>query len=503
MRHQVLALCLLTLAANVFAANETVILLEAPRIRDIMYVRATGTKLEAKLDGQPAYRDLKPTYKAGDQITMLYEDFNPLLVKIETTETFRDDETAKAISDFLQKLIDTGSAVGVASAEAAAAANAAARNTPQQINAQLDALALRIAGDRMENNCTDYEKLHEWLLELRILMNVPVVTAARFKQWVGMTTSAQGVANTQADMTLAGKEIEANEKAIAGVVASIAKYFKPKLEPDNLDALLAANNWAGIRAAISGLEATDPKCSNIHASTFAALLDISRDAAKTEAKKSGIKDALSALNKSLKPYADANAWLNTNDYIVLKPKPDPAKIDKITVAISTRTPPDDDISVALTESKPVSGSFDLRKYSAIIGEVAAALIYTDIEYKEFGTEEKNGELTVKEVEASHFPVEGAMTLNLIPAFLGKSFVYPTFQLGVSTAKDAPGVLAGIGLRFTETRQLSLTIGRMVTWHKELQTLKPGDVVTGTAQIEADKKLERAPAAWYGGLQYSF
>jgi hypothetical protein len=251
--------------------------------------------------------------------------------------------------------------------------------------------------------------------------------------------------------------------------------------------------------------ALEPGCGEVHASTFAALLDVTRDAAKIEAQKIAAAKDLAALHKALgkyeKPWRD-----NGKDYIILQPTPNALKIDKVTVTLTERIKPEQDISVLFTEAKESStGSFDLRKYQAIIGEVAAALIYTDMTYKTFVTgKDDAGNTVVREVDDNHFPIEGAMTMNLIPAFFGSnSFVHPMFQIGVSSGKDAPGFLAGLGLRFTQVRQLSVAIGRMVTWQRSLKTLTVNGPVKDQAAIEADLSWKRAPAAWYGGIQYSF
>jgi hypothetical protein len=246
----------------------------------------------------------------------------------------------------------------------------------------------------------------------------------------------------------------------------------------------------------------------VRASTFAALLDVSRGAARIEAKKSSLIKDLATLHKSLAKYERTEDWREPNrmDYIILQPKPNPQKIDKITVTVTERIAPGEDISVAFTDAKePATGSFDLRKYPAIIGEVAAALIYTDLKYTTFVTGKNDaGATVVKKVDDNDFPVKGAMTLNLIPAAFGSnSFVHPMFQLGVSSAKDAPGFLAGIGLRFTQMRQLSVAMGRMVTWQRTLKSLEVGQEVKDQAAIEADLGWERTPAAWYAGIQYSF
>jgi hypothetical protein len=44
---------------------------------------------------------------------------------------------------------------------------------------------------------------------------------------------------------------------------------------------------------------------------------------------------------------------------------------------------------------------------------------------------------------------------------------------------------------------------MYAWVKDLQTLQVGSVVTGTAQIDADKTRLRGKAGGYFTIQYQF
>ncbi len=358
--------------------------------------------------------------------------------------------------------------------------------------------------------------------------------------WVSKSEGLQGVKDVRKEMANTLEALDANAKAISGVVDAIAKHFASSLGKSDIATVV--KNRAGLRDILDDDDerakfkkslkdkslqvlaeqlkdaSQDPyplilaaalklekSCPEVHASTFAALLDVTRDAAKIEGQKIAAAKDLAALYKSLGKYE--KSWRdNGKDYIILQPTPNPLKIDKITVTLTERIKPEQDVSVLFTEAKePSTGSFDLRKYQAIIGEVAAALIYTDMTYKTFVTgKDDAGTTVVREVDDNHFPIEGAMTMNLIPAFLGSnSFVHPMFQLGVSSAKDAPGFLAGLGLRFTQVRQLSVAIGRMVTWQRSLKTLKVDGPVKDQATIDADLSWKRAPAAWYGGIQYSF
>jgi hypothetical protein len=78
------------------------------------------------------------------------------------------------------------------------------------------------------------------------------------------------------------------------------------------------------------------------------------------------------------------------------------------------------------------------------------------------------------------------------------------QVGASASKDTPGALIGGGIRFFGTKTgLGIGGGLMYAWVKDLQTLQVGSVVTGTAQIDADKTRLRGKAGGYFTIQYQF
>jgi hypothetical protein len=105
----------------------------------------------------------------------------------------------------------------------------------------------------------------------------------------------------------------------------------------------------------------------------------------------------------------------------------------------------------------------------------------------------------------HQPVNGALMLNLVMR-LGNSpsVAYPFLQFGVSSAKDFPGVLAGLGLRFVQPFNFSISAGGMITRYKDLDgNLKVGDTVTGTDDINKHLVYKTSPVVLYGAMQLKF
>ena len=80
------------------------------------------------------------------------------------------------------------------------------------------------------------------------------------------------------------------------------------------------------------------------------------------------------------------------------------------------------------------------------------------------------------------------------------------QVGSAVSKDTPALLLGGGLKLFSLGKGAFAIGggAMIAWVKDLQTLKPGSVVTGTKDIEADLGFSSTPRIrGYLTLQYKF
>jgi hypothetical protein len=83
-------------------------------------------------------------------------------------------------------------------------------------------------------------------------------------------------------------------------------------------------------------------------------------------------------------------------------------------------------------------------------------------------------------------------------------IAPMLQAGITTSKDVPALLAGGGIRLfgLPKGEVALGGGGMIAWVKDLRTLRVGDPVGGTTDIEADLGYMRQQG-WYLALQYKF
>jgi hypothetical protein len=83
------------------------------------------------------------------------------------------------------------------------------------------------------------------------------------------------------------------------------------------------------------------------------------------------------------------------------------------------------------------------------------------------------------------------------------WVYPGIQVGIGSARNYPLLMTGGVLRFVGSSNMSLSVGASFPWYQELKTLKLGDPVAGTADIEKDLRFHLAGPSLYVGLQRSF
>jgi len=418
MTHIAALICLAVAPCAVAASNETATLLKSHHVKHVLYVRVSGTELQYAIDSPNDFFTLSDddTFTGQTQVDFAYSNFNPFLFKVETSEDLRDDPTSAAVAGFLQKLLDTAGVV------LPNPALPSAENLKVQTVAVQGVMA-QIAATPLADGCERYQNIHVALMQLRGMMNLPAGGQQVVKGWIDDATSAGGVKKVRASINDTMTAIDANEKQIGELLQKINQQFPgPKPGDGEAEIIQAFQN--------------EDACSDIRASTFAALLDVSQLASKARAQKLAIRSNLQDLYKALEPFADATHWRDTSGYIFLKPTINPTKIDAITVKVTSRTIDDDKLT--FTDGTPVKKKVDLRQYQRLIPEVAAAVIYTDLSYPTWGTgTNSNGQMIVQAGKPAHFPVQGAMVLNgVFPS--GFASLYPAVQLGVSTAKDFPG-----------------------------------------------------------------
>lgn len=487
-KHMVLLLTF-AIAVPSYATDTTFELLKAPWVRDRLVFQITADgKLQARRDGDNSAIDIDDgdAFVLSEQRDLTFANFNPFLITIQTSETTEKDPNFESIAtllDAIQKMAEGGLAAAsdASDADSRKDQNDKLRAALRELDA-LSAPSVPLAAG--SEDCSTYDRLRLRLRELHTAMITPFLDADEVNGWKNDATSAAKIKDVQKKIDAVVKDLKTNVELLAKIDKEIGEKFVPR------DATAFRD---------------ESVCSEIHASTFAIVYDVSRHlSASVEAKRKLATD-LAALSKSLEPYADATRWRNDHpdEYIFFKPKPDMANVKILAMTFKPR-----DITVEagpslkITEGKSVSRTIRIRQYAMFVPEMSTAVITTDLKYPKYGTKDESGKTIVADAGEDDFPASGAVALNFVCRCWKPTFVYPAVQFGVTNAKEYPGFLLGAGLRFTAPRALSVVGGIIYTWHKELVGLKVGDEVKGTADIESHLQ-RRGKQAGYVGIQYNF
>ncbi len=161
------------------------------------------------------------------------------------------------------------------------------------------------------------------------------------------------------------------------------------------------------------------------------------------------------------------------------------------------------LSTKLTELNTTA--FTVRKYDPWAPEISAAVVFGTITRPEYGTSVNTaGQTVVADASSQTVSVSPSILVNFVSRWGGR--LRPMGQIGVAASRDVPAILTGAGIRLFSAGpgDIAISGGAMFAWYKDLQKLKIGSVVSGTADIEADKGFITTPKiGGYFALQYKF
>jgi hypothetical protein len=149
----------------------------------------------------------------------------------------------------------------------------------------------------------------------------------------------------------------------------------------------------------------------------------------------------------------------------------------------------------------------IRRFQRFVPEVSVGIAYTNLSFPKYSTATdatgKQQVVTAGEETINKINFTTMINYNL---FLTNSPIHPFWQLGIGINNDFPTLLSGLGLRLNATgvKRIAISFGLATTWIKTLEKLKPGDVVTGPADVEKDTKYKfnNKPQTYFG-VQYNF
>lgn len=475
MKRLLVFLAILAMASSASAADPTTEMLNAPLVQDYITLslgRDGGkTIVRYTLDSGASSRSADGrTFRSSDQIAIHIKDFNPLTQAWVVDSKATPDVSYTAIKAFFDDLS--------ALQKALAPAGGAGTGTPgeDRTEEQMEAL-------------TGCAKLLKLIRDAHDALSEQALSASELQSLVSGATGNSGVTNAESTLALRQNDIVSENTAAREALDSIRSEFGT-LHLEKEDAL------------------PRDECTPINSRILVDYIQVNSTADQIIAAKEQLHAQIGDLRKSLQPYLERSEWHGKDlaDYRIRSVTPTFAEQQEVSVSAKRRivTLDGGSLSVTTDDANVISGKFTVRKSSFFVAERAAAVIYNNLTYPQYGTTTNdNGETVVERVD-DHDPINGALMLNLVTRLPRTSVAHPLLQLGVSSAKDFPGFLAGVGLRFVEPFNFSISVGGMITRYKDLDgDLREGDPVSGTADIEKHLEYKTSDVKLYGAIQVKF
>ncbi len=469
MKHLLFSLIILSIASGV-GADSTTDALNAPLVQDSITLSLGSDNGGASVINYRIDTNTSPktadgiTFRSNDEISICIGNFNPLTEKWTVESKATPDPSFTAIQAFLDDLRGLQSSLPQPAASPLGGGN---DNDPQK----------QAQGGP---GCT---VLQDLISQAYAALTTPTFTADELRTII---SGAHGNAGVESSYGMLGDE----QQEITDNIT---------LARSTLDSI--RNNFGGLNKKPS------ENCGDITSRILIDYIEVHSIAERIIAKKEALRQQLADLSKVLEPFRDAKDWRGPSltDFAIHKVTPTFAEQQNVTASVQEKT-------VSLTGNNTIEtktgeaavAKMDVRKNSLVVVERAVAVVYNSLTYPQYGTETTDdGKMIVQRIE-DHEPIDGALMLNLIPRLRSPSVVYPFLQIGVSSAKDFPGFLTGLGIRFVDPFNFSISIGGMITRYKDLNgDLKEGDEVSGTAEIQDHLEYKTSKVALYGAIQLKF
>ncbi len=185
----------------------------------------------------------------------------------------------------------------------------------------------------------------------------------------------------------------------------------------------------------------------------------------------------------------------------------PAKVTQIDLSVLSPQFALNDTNELIEQSPKEKVKYTIigKKFRRFVPEVSAGIAYTWINFPKYGTEKNdNGEDVITDAGNDVVKRLAISTMVNFNYYAPNSQILPFIQIGGGITTGYPVLLLGGGLRFSGDGfpSFAVSCGMASSWVKRLTSLKPGDVVTGTAEIEKDLKYEfNWPPKFYLGFQF--
>lgn len=511
MRRIALVLVLALFAAAATAQNVTQSVLEAKPVRKFIRVQLLPNPDPATVAKTPKILqyavdsylvdDMKPfgnDFRVPDSALLLLAEHNPLLEVYDITLTLRPDPNHEALKAFFEQLEGLKAVLPAAPEVPGGGQETAAQRAERvekRVNEKCKTLtaaalttcrAAELANIENEEACALLTRL---MNEALTALHAVELEPKDFNDSVNAASGLTGVESFRTVIKTARDQIIDNNKTARAKLKEIADTFgsKPGGTPSKT-------------------------CNQINSIMLINYTELQTRAEALMARKEQLAAELAKLHKSLDRHADKDNWRGATstartDYIARSLAPTIEKEANVVISLKTNTltfdPTKGTITTETSKDAVGSAEFVVRRDSYFTIERAVAAVYNTLEYPQYGTGLKDGATVVVRTE-DHKPIDAAIMFNFIPRLGSISGVYPMFQMGFSSAKDFPGLLAGVGVRIVGRFPVSLSAGGLITRYKDLDgKLREGSPVSGTAEIDEHLVLKTSPVALYGAIQLKF
>jgi hypothetical protein len=496
-----LIISLLLIASSAHAADETQVLLEAPRVDSTVVLTLDGQSVRFSSDNgrvSGAVTD-GTTFAAARGVTFLFHDYHPLRQSIVVTVKKEDEPVTKGATEFIDALLATTKALPGFGAGAPGLSTPLASSLCDKEYADCESKAIKLAAE--------VKRVSE--LQACKQAHADCTACAALKAEVSKAASAAESLSSEA---LSDDERSAWTRDAVGVtgIAKVKNLVDTKIRNINAnlkilrDARTLLLDFKNLNSSTTVRGIVPGQLCSFDRSTMSALSLIADSAGEMIVSRQQLSDNLAVLSKALEKYGEPKNWSSTDptDYILLATDSD---YDKKTVITFKMTPValSANGSIVANDAGAVTRETNLRGYRRLVPEFGVAAVWNDLKYPKYKAKDENGVKTVAENGFDSSNVNAAATVNLLCNCFGGRFVYPGLQLGVSKAKDYPGLMAGFVFRFVGARRFSVAVGEMVTWYKDLDKLKVDSPIGSENDIKADLSLRRSPTTFYVAAQYNF
>ncbi len=472
MKQVIAILIMLTVAVSAQAADPTTDALNARFVEDYITLSAAPGKdgktiVQFTIDGGSSPKAIDGMhFRSNGEIAVHLKNFNPLTESWIVEATATPDVSHAAIKAFLDDLTTLQPALAVPLERPAAPL--ATTGPPSG------------GGAQPHPGCVEFNKR---IREAYNALIAKELTAAKLNTFVNAANTYAGVTDALAQFAQTQNDIVTNNNTARTALAAIRSEFGSLEAAPKLD------------------------CPDVTGQILVDYIHVHSTAEQIISTKEALHKQLGEISTVLKRYSDRRKWRGPqlDEYAIDTVKPTPAEQQDITTSIKTKSVSLANNSIVVTdEDDEVEAKFDVRNNSFFVAERAAAMVYNSLTYPQYGTgTNAAGETIIVQTE-DRKPIDGALMLNLVTRLGGPSVAHPFIQFGVSSAKDFPGFLAGLGFRFTAPFAFSISAGGMITRYKDLDDRSLiGKTVSGTAEIEDHLVYKTTPVAIYGAMELKF